>query len=358
MFVAPLPDNVARRLPRPTLAPLRHRLDTVGIVEHARGSVPSAAFGHCTDDAGRALGLATQLQADPDANTVASSCLRQLDRSLGSDGRFVTRLDEHGQPTDDAPSDDASARALWGLALAAVNPWHGAVSRAATWTLERVAPFESDHPRAAAHAVIAGTELLSSDGTSAIGRHLVEVNLPRIPRTPTSTAWPWPERRLTYGNALLIEAVLAASQICGDEDMTIEAVELLEWLVLLEWNVDGHFSFTPTSGRTVGDGTGFDQQPIEAWTLANACRRALDITGDTKWLDAIGWAAAWFDGKNDVGTPVWDPTTGAAFDGLTATGPNLNQGTESTLAFIGTMHAYREALDTTSIGQRPRSASR
>ncbi len=34
---------------------------------------------------------------------------------------------------------------------------------------------------------------------------------------------------------------------------------------------------------------------------------------------------------------MWDPVTGGGYDGLTATGPNLNQGAESTLAFVTTM---------------------
>ena len=51
-------------LPAPTLAPLAARLDGVGIVEYARGATPTADFGHCTDDAGRALGVAVQLSSD------------------------------------------------------------------------------------------------------------------------------------------------------------------------------------------------------------------------------------------------------------------------------------------------------
>jgi hypothetical protein len=39
---------------------------------------------------------------------------------------------------------------------------------------------------------------------------------------------------------------------------------------------------------------------------------------------------------------MWDPDTGGGFDGLTPGGPNLNQGTESTLALLLTLqHARR-----------------
>lgn len=95
MPVKPLPTGVAKRLPHPTLAPLVQRLDHIGIVEHSRGPEPTADFDHCTDDAGRALGLSVQLAADPASSLVASSCLRQLDRSLQSDGRFVDSEPRH-----------------------------------------------------------------------------------------------------------------------------------------------------------------------------------------------------------------------------------------------------------------------
>lgn len=353
----PVPEEIACRLPHPTLVPLVRRLDDIGLVEHSYETAPTADFGHCTDDAGRALGVALQHGSDPTAALLASACLRQLDRSLQDDGHFVVRLDSRGEPTGDPPSDDATARALWGLAVAAGDRRHPALARDAFGVLERAAPFESEHPRAAAHAVLAGTTLLRTDPSSDLGRRLVASNVPHVPRPAPSVRWPWPEARLSYGNALLAEAAISAGQVLADDAAVVEATELLRWLVEVEWSPDGHFSFTPTTGRGIDDEVGFDQQPIEPWTLATACLRALSITGDRYWRSAIGWAAAWFIGANDRATVMWDPATGAAFDGLTPQGVNRNQGTESTLAFIGTLDAYRCAL-ATAVVQQPRRSSR
>ena len=55
-------------------------------------------------------------------------------------------------------------------------------------------------------------------------------------------------------------------------------------------------------------------------------------------------AIAWFAGNNDVGAVMWDPSTGGGFDGLTPTGPNLNQGAESTLALISTLQHALDAV--------------
>ena len=71
-------------------------------------------------------------------------------------------------------------------------------------------------------------------------------------------------------------------------------------------------------------------------TLADACTFAARLTGDSRWTAGVGMAAAWFDGDNDTGTPVWDPVTGGSYDGLEATGVNRNQGAESTIALVAT----------------------
>jgi hypothetical protein len=50
---------------------------------------------------------------------------------------------------------------------------------------------------------------------------------------------------------------------------------------------------------------------------------------------------AWFLGVNDGEHVMWDPSTGAGFDGLQADGPNRNQGAESTLAVVATLQHGR-----------------
>jgi hypothetical protein len=81
----------------------------------------------------------------------------------------------------------------------------------------------------------------------------------------------------------------------------------------------------------------FDQQPIEVAAMADACWRAHAVTGDPSWLRGVSAATAWFDGDNDIGLPMHDPESGGGFDGLQVDRVNLNQGAESTLAFISTM---------------------
>jgi len=61
------------------------------------------------------------------------------------------------------------------------------------------------------------------------------------------------------------------------------------------------------------------------------------VTGDDDWQRGVALAIDWFAGRNDVGATMWDVATNGGYDGLNPTGPNLNQGAESTLALISTM---------------------
>jgi len=52
-------------------------------------------------------------------------------------------------------------------------------------------------------------------------------------------------------------------------------------------------------------------------------------------------AWAWFTGRNDSATTMYDPSDGAGFDGLEPDGRNENCGAESTLAGLSTLQDIR-----------------
>jgi hypothetical protein len=157
----------------------------------------------------------------------------------------------------------------------------------------------------------------------------------------SDAAWPWPEARLSYANAVLPDAMIAAGVALDRASLVDDGLDLLGWLLDTETN-DGHLSVTPVGGRGPGDPRPkFDQQPIEVATLADACARASRHTGIDRWAVGVAAAVDWFLGDNDAHAPMWDPASGGGYDGLRADGPNLNQGAESTLALISTLQHGR-----------------
>jgi hypothetical protein len=154
--------------------------------------------------------------------------------------------------------------------------------------------------------------------------------------TPASV-WPWPEARLTYANAVLAEVHLAAGKYLDARRLVDSGLLLLGWLMEQETQ-DGHLSTAPVGGWTIGDPRpGFDQQPIEAAAIADACARAHAITGDAVWVDGLELAIGWFLGENDAKVELADWRTGGGSDGLHQSGCSDNQGAESTLALISTL---------------------
>lgn len=71
--------------------------------------------------------------------------------------------------------------------------------------------------------------------------------------------------------------------------------------------------------------------------MADACHRAWEVTGDAVWRVRALRAARWLLGSNDAGLALYDPDTGATFDGLEEGSVNENCGAESTLAGIATL---------------------
>jgi len=151
---------------------------------------------------------------------------------------------------------------------------------------------------------------------------------------------PWPEDRLTYANGRIPAAMLAAGEVHGDQDLVEMGIETLSWLVDVETRGD-HFSFTAVGGRGWGDPrpAGFDQQPVEAAAMSDACERAWRATGDEHWREATLRCGAWLLGSNDSSAALYNPVTGATMDGLMSDGVNENSGAESTIAGLAVLQA-------------------
>jgi hypothetical protein len=146
---------------------------------------------------------------------------------------------------------------------------------------------------------------------------------------------------LTYANAALAEVHLAAGQHLNDRRAAAAGIRLLSWLLEQETR-DGHLSPTPVGGWAADEPRpGFDQQPIEAAAIADACARARMLTGDGAWDDGVRRAIEWFLGENDSKVELADWLTGGCGDGLHDSGRSENQGAESTIAMISTLQHGR-----------------
>lgn len=371
---------------RPLFAHLDALTDAVGLFEHARGTVPRTEHAYCVDDVAR--GLIAVCRQDPrsdeagpvtrwgdlsvarggpsprhragspdppvDLRRLSVTYARFLERSQDPDGCVVNRQGLDGARTGDPDVGDCWGRMVWALGTAAARGQDAELTRWARARFRFGAEQRSPWPRAMAFAGLGAAELLRVEPDHAAARRLLQdaaavvdprfgTGRPAGPDPLPDPEWPWPEPRLSYANAVLPDLLLAAGDALHDDRMLARGLELLGWLLDLQTRA-GHLSLTPASGWAPGSpaGPAFDQQPIEAATLADACARAYELTGDERWSAAVATAAAWFFGRNDSSVSLYDPLSGGCCDGLEPHGRNENQGAESTLALITTVqHATR-----------------
>jgi hypothetical protein len=318
--------------------------DCTGLVQHAIYNVPRRESGYTADDNARALRLCTRLW-----------CEEPDDRMLGRITTYLSFL-EHARCPERAFHNFMSYERDW-LDLAGTGDCQGQVFRALAEVLASTLPsgyralarnlIESVVPviaelrclRAQAYVIMAWAHLWANRVKDieflellawSAAQRLVESY-----RRSQRPDWQWFESRLTYANAVLPQALFHASERWPEEGFLDVADASFEFLDRVT-TVDDMFS--PVGNRDWyphgEEKAVYDQQPIEAVTMAEAALAAYRIHRDERYLNTFARANDWFHGRNSLKAALADPQTGACCDGLQPAGVNRNQGAESTLAYL------------------------
>jgi len=333
-----------RVMPTPNLEHIVRLTDDVGILQHATHIVPNRDHGYCTDDNARALLAvigAESTESDGSRLTdLAATYLAFLHHAFDPDrGRFRNFMAFDRRWLEAVGSEDSHARALWSLGRTVATATSQELRAVAQTLFEAALPAvtEFTSPRAWAFSLFginAYLERYRGDSEARrIRQHLAEALLERH-RKHAVADWPWIEDTLTYANGRIPHALIAAGSDTGDPSMTEAGLASLEWLVRVQTDPRGHFAPVGSNGwyPRGGQKARFDQQPIEALAMIQACGAAYDATGDAIWISRAQVCADWFLGRNDLNLSLYDPKSGGCRDGLNADGVNSNQGAESTLA--------------------------
>ncbi len=371
-----LPERVAAAVqPRPQLAThgtsapdtampplnfihLARMLDPTGIAQHATLGIPDRSHGYCLDDNARGLIMATLLSERGQDGPVAmpadlfsvTAAFVQHAWDAGS-GRFRNFMGYDRSWLEAAGSDDSHGRAVWAIGTVATladdpshRSWaHGLLERAALPVLQLTSL------RAWAFGLLGVVEALAArpeDRRLIRLRAILAGKLVDHLRGSRHPGWTWFEDILSYDNARLPQALIAAGHQAGMAAWVDEGTEALVWLCDVQRAEAGHFRPIGSNGfwPRGGERAVHDQQPLEAAATVSACLTAWQSSGDGAWFTQAERAFAWFLGDNDLGLPVHDARTGGCHDGLLCDRVNRNQGAESTLAFLmaaQAMHAAR-----------------
>ena len=255
-------------------------------------------------------------------------------------GRFRNFMTYTRQWTEEVGSEDSHGRALWGLGKAVAffdNPGHMAMS-VALFNQALKAAEHFNWPRAIAFTLVgihAYLHKFSGDSEVRRVREILANKLFNQFRNNVTEDWPWLENALNYANGKLPHALLLSGQWMQRSDMVEMGLKSLKWLLTIQTE-DGYFVPIGNNGwyEQGGPKARFDQQPIEANAMIEACVEAYNITRDKTWIDNTVTCFNWYLGYNDLNMLLYDPKTGGCRDGLMADGINQNEGAESTLAWL------------------------
>jgi len=330
--------------------------DDTGMLQHAKYTVADRTHGYCVDDNARALIVAVTLQdlqpLDSAQSGLAATYLSFLGHAFNDQtGRFRNFMSYDRHWLEGTGSEDSHGRAVWGLGVAvalgrdkgqvgfSVDLFHRALDATEHFT----------HPRAIAFAIIGIHAYLgrySGDSRAKMMRKILSERLMQrfrdfapqeVPLGCASEDWPWCDSILTYDNARLPQALLLSGQWLPDSEMLEMGLRSLDWLKQVQTDEkDRHFVAIGNHGwfPIGGEKARFDQQPIEAAAMVDACIEAFNCTRDEEWITYAYRCLNWYQGENDLGVPLCDYATGGCRDGLEAQGANENQGAESTLCWL------------------------
>lgn len=333
-------------LPFPPLDHLDRMTDSTGLIQHAIHGIPRRESGYTTDDNARALRLCAQLWArDPGDRLLArvTRHLSFLEHARGSAHGFHNFLSYRRDWLDVLGTDDCQGQAVLALAEVLASPLPDGCHAVAGELIASVLPALADMRslRAQAYAIVAWGLLRSrghalAGGLEPVARHAADRLVDCFNRSRRSD-WTWFESRMTYANAVLPHALFVAGEgwPAGGYLAVAEAsFAFLDQVTTVDgvfWPVGNDNWYAHGEEKAA-----YDQQPVEASTMAEAALAAVAATGDLRHMAAFRRAVAWFSGCNSLGLALGDPATGGCFDGLTPTGVNRNQGAESTLAYLWT----------------------
>jgi len=339
-------------LPEVNFSYLVNLTDETGILQHSRYSVPDRSRGYSTDDNARALTVTLRgLLVEPNNSQLlrlAFCYLSFMDHAFDHlSGRFRNFMAYDRNWQEQVGSEDSHGRSLWSLGIAVgIAPDDGQVAVALDLFhagLPAVENFTS--PRAWAFTLIGIHEFMKRFPGDSVARRLRDVlsnKLLQLYRDTATEDWPWFETYMSYDNPILCKALIQTGHDIGQPEMVDVGIRALEWLIKIQTAPEGHFIPIGTGGwKRDGQRSRYDQQPIEARAMVSTCLAAYNVTCDEKWHKEARWAFDWFLGRNDLGVPLYDYTTGACYDGLMPDGVNLNQGAESIVSFLLALLAMR-----------------
>ncbi len=338
-----LTEKYSKILPKLKLNHLMKITDDFGVIQFSKNTKPDKSSGYTVDDNARALIFCCEYYKSNKSEAIlklARTYLSFLKFVQKEDGSFMNIVDENKKIVDIAWSKDAHGRVIWSL---------GVLCNSSEMPLEMRAEAEEmlvkalnkakeiDSPRAISFITVGLAEFYNSKKEKQIYEEIKYFSQKLVDayKSNSSKEWNWFEEYLTYSNGKIPEALFKAYDIVKESEYLEIATKSIDFLIETSFE---DFKFCPVGhdGWFIKNGkkAHFDQQPIEVSSMIHALVAAYHTTKDEKYLEYAYIAFDWYLGNNEIGCSVYDEITGGCHDGLGSATVNLNEGAESTIAYL------------------------
>ena len=334
----------AAQLPEMDLQHINSLTDHTGIIQHAMFAMPNRKEGYCIDDNARALLLAvwaSKNKKDQLAIHLLPVYLSFIHYMQTEDGYFRNFMSYSKGTPEERGSEDSFGRTMMALGFLI----HEGPTPLLVRTGEEIFAKAYVHVdnlvslRGMANTIIGICQFIKGHYPDDLKRNMVislSNKMVSMYRDNKRNDWHWFEPVLTYDNAMLPLALLNAYEVSRDEEYLLIAFESMSFL---ESKVFHNDILRPVGNQgwlareSTAPAAQFDQQGIDVMAMVLFYQQAFRVTREQHYLDRMYKSYQWFLGANDLGLPLYDPSTGGCADGLHCEGINLNQGAESTLAY-------------------------
>ncbi len=347
--------TAGKAVTKPNLKAVSKITDSCGILQHSRSSVPDRRHGYCLDDNARALMLAVDAKSADiqikQAKKIIDTCASFVDFAWDEDSNvFRNFMDYQRNWLEHVGSEDSHGRAVWSLGRVIAGTDDHNLKLWATGLIERVIPASTklSSPRAIAFTILGLISYTNVFPGHRQSRQLIEGFAQRLQDILNDTKnekWYWFEPVLAYDNARLSEALIRAGKYLHNNAMLADGLATLEWLAAIQTNGQNNFRpvGTESFGKPFVHPRPYDQQPLEAWAMIDACNAAITVSADSQWRGYAQKAFNWYFGYNDLGLRI-AMADGSCYDGLHMDRVNLNQGAESVLSLQFAIMSMRQLV--------------
>jgi glycosyltransferase involved in cell wall biosynthesis len=335
------------KIPEINLDHIERMTTDFGMIQFAKIADPDLASGYTIDDNARALiAVAKHFEltgkfSDLPLINIYLKYILFCQQQDGSFLNYVTSDKQFFDKNKDENLEDANGRAIWALgeflSLEQLLDFNlqGQVEQAFEKAIHAIPDLES--PRAIAFCIKGLYFYYHFKKEESILQLIIKLgdNLVSKYRGVSNADWQWYENYLTYGNALIPEAMLLAGECAKSNLFKDIAHQSFDFLLETTFEEDKIQVISNRGWHHKGkEKNHFGEQPIEIAYTILALQTFYNTYQNEMYLAKMKSAFNWFLGANHLHQIIYNPVTGGCYDGLEEHQVNLNQGAESTVCYL------------------------